>query len=294
MANTKHEDAIMKMGFDYFRDTILKQLGINYEFVDSGPTELVDVAVRSMYMDFTFLTTEDIYIHIEFQTTDGGVNDLRRFRVYEAGYSYKTGKQVITYVIYSGGIREVRDQLQCGINTYRILPIYLNDQSADSVFERIKEKSESGEDFTEEDYAALSLTPLMAGHLSRKDTIKEAILLAKQSKQLTAEKTMAMLYALADKFLEGKDLKEIKEVVAMTRIGQMLLDEGMEKGIARGIEQGMAKGMEKGIEQGYSLARAQMTELNRKLLDANRIEDLRRASEDEEFCRKLMEELDIK
>ena len=28
MANTKHEDAIMKMGFDYFRDTILKSLGI--------------------------------------------------------------------------------------------------------------------------------------------------------------------------------------------------------------------------------------------------------------------------
>ena len=26
MANTKHEDAIMKMGFDYFRDTILKSL----------------------------------------------------------------------------------------------------------------------------------------------------------------------------------------------------------------------------------------------------------------------------
>ena len=72
----------------------------------------------------------------------------------------------------------------------------------------------------------------------------------------------------------------------MTRIGQMLLDEGMEKG----IEQGIAKG----IEQGYSLARAQMTELNRRLLDANRIEDLRRASEDEAFCRKLMEELDIK
>ena len=64
----------------------------------------------------------------------------------------------------------------------------------------------------------------------------------------------------------------------MTRIGQMLLDEGMEKG----------------IEQGYSLAKAQMTELNRRLLDANRIEDLRRASEDEAFCRKLMEELDIK
>ena len=29
MANAKHEDAVMKMGFDYFRNTILKTLGID-------------------------------------------------------------------------------------------------------------------------------------------------------------------------------------------------------------------------------------------------------------------------
>ena len=40
-----------------------------------------------------------------------------------------------------------------------------------------------------------------------------------------------MLYTLADKFLKGKDLEEVKEAVAMTRIGQMLLDEGMEQGM---------------------------------------------------------------
>ena len=54
MANTKHEDAIMKMGFDYFRDTILKSLGIDYEFVNLGPTELIELTIHSLYMDFTF------------------------------------------------------------------------------------------------------------------------------------------------------------------------------------------------------------------------------------------------
>ena len=34
MSNTKHEDAIMKMGFRYFRDQILKMLGIDYDYVD--------------------------------------------------------------------------------------------------------------------------------------------------------------------------------------------------------------------------------------------------------------------
>ena len=58
MANIKHEDAILKMGFEYFRDTILKTLGIDYEFVESGITELVELTIHSLYMDFTFLTTD--------------------------------------------------------------------------------------------------------------------------------------------------------------------------------------------------------------------------------------------
>ena len=69
MANTKHEDAVMKMGFDYFRNTILKTLGIDYQYEEIGPTELVELTIHSLYMDFTFLTTGGFYVHTEFQTT---------------------------------------------------------------------------------------------------------------------------------------------------------------------------------------------------------------------------------
>ena len=278
MANTKHEDAIMKMGFDYFRDTILKSLGIDYEFVNLGPTELIELTIHSLYMDFTFLTTEGFYIHIEFQTTDKGENDLRRFLAYDAVYSHKTGKNVITYVIYSGGIKSVKTELNMGLFTYRIQPIYLKDRNADEVFEKIRQKQEDGTELTEEDYASLSLTPLMSGNMKIKEKIKEAVILSKKKRGLTAEKTMAMLYTLADKFLDSKDLDEIKEVISMTRLGQMLLDEGMEKG--------MKKGMKKGMEQGLLLSK--------KLLEENRTEDLDKAMKDENYMKKLLEELNIK
>ena len=278
MANTKHEDAIMKMGFDYFRDTILKSLGIDYEFVNLGPTELIELTIHSLYMDFTFLTKEGFYIHIEFQTTDKGENDLRRFLAYDAVYSHKTGKNVITYVIYSGGIKSVKTELNMGLFTYRIQPIYLKDRNADEVFEKIRQKQEDGTELTEEDYASLSLTPLMSGNMKIKEKIKEAVILSKKKRGLTAEKTMAMLYTLADKFLDSKDLDEIKEVIYMTRLGQMLLDEGMEKG--------MKKGMKKGMEQGLLLSK--------KLLEENRTEDLDKAMKDENYMKKLLEELNIK
>ena len=278
MANTKHEDAIMKMGFDYFRDTILKSLGIDYEFVNLGPTELIELTIHSLYMDFTFLTKEGFYIHIEFQTTDKGENDLRRFLAYDAVYSHKTGKNVITYVIYSGGIKSVKTELNMGLFTYRIQPIYLKDRNADEVFEKIRQKQEDGTELTEEDYASLSLTPLMSWNMKIKEKIKEAVILSKKKRGLTAEKTMAMLYTLADKFLDSKDLDEIKEVISMTRLGQMLLDEGMEKG--------MKKGMKKGMEQGLLLSK--------KLLEENRTEDLDKAMKDENYMKKLLEELNIK
>ena len=278
MANTKHDHAIMKMGFDYFRDTILKSLGIDYEFVNLGPTELIELTIHSLYMDFTFLTKEGFYIHIEFQTTDKGENDLRRFLAYDAVYSHKTGKNVITYVIYSGGIKSVKTELNMGLFTYRIQPIYLKDRNADEVFEKIRQKQEDGTELTEEDYASLSLTPLMSGNMKIKEKIKEAVILSKKKRGLTAEKTMAMLYTLADKFLDSKDLDEIKEVISMTRLGQMLLDEGMEKG--------MKKGMKKGMEQGLLLSK--------KLLEENRTEDLDKAMKDENYMKKLLEELNIK
>ena len=72
MANTKHEDAILKMGFDYFRGTILKTLGIDYDFVEEGITELIELTIHSLYMDFTFLTTEDFYIRCEMTPTSVG------------------------------------------------------------------------------------------------------------------------------------------------------------------------------------------------------------------------------
>ena len=239
MANTEHEDAIMKMGFGYFRDTILKTLGIDYEFVEPGETELVELTIHSLYMDFTFLTKDGFYIHIEFQTTDSKViADLRRFRAYEVVYSNKTGRNVITYVIYSGGITKTKTELDCGTHIYRVIPIYLKDKDADTVFRRLKEKREKGESFAEEDFADISLTPLMSGSFSKKDAIKEGILLTKQFKTITAEKTTAMLYALADKFLTGDELVEIKEVLRMTRLGQMLVEEGREEGRQEGREEG--------------------------------------------------------
>lgn len=270
----KHEDAVMKMGFDYFRDTILRTLNINYEFVDGTPTEVVEIHIDNLYMDYNFLTTEDRIVHIEFQTTnDHIIDDLLRFRVYEALLAQKEKKKVITYVIFSGEIENAKTELDCGIYTYRVNPIYLTGHDADEIFRTVKVKLEAGERLSEEDFANLTLTPLMKSKMSRKDVIKKAIQTVKQEKQVTAEKTMAMLYTLADKFLSAGELEEVKEALSMTRLGQMLYDDGLKKGREEEAQR--------------------ISTLTSRLLKEHRLEDLQRSTEDDEFREKLMKEFGI-
>ena len=162
----------------------------------------------------------------------------------------------------------------------------MGEKNADVIIEKLKVKKNTGQSLTEDDFAWLSLTPLMGGEMSRKDKIKESILLAKDEHTEISGKVTAMLYALADKFLSGNELDEIKEVVTMTRLGQMIMEDGIQKG--------MQQGMQKGIQQGEKQGERKIWTLNKCLYSANRIDDLQRAIDDPAYQKQLLEEFGIK
>ena len=51
------------------------------------------------------------------------------------------------------------------------------------------------------------------------------------------DKIEAVLYIMADKFLESAEKKELMEAVGMTELGQLLVNRGIEQGIEQGSEQ---------------------------------------------------------
>ena len=116
MKKPNYEDFIMKRAMDIFAEEGLKFFGIDKKVKDNGPTELVVLESKNMYMDYTFLMEDDSYIHFEFQTTDKGIDDLMRFRTYEALLNHQTKKEVITLRKemdrlnkFLGGIREMKE-----------------------------------------------------------------------------------------------------------------------------------------------------------------------------------------
>ncbi len=63
------------------------------------------------------------------------------------------------------------------------------------------------------------------------------------------------MYIMAEKFLNGKDLEQFKEEVKMTRLGQMLINDGIETGIEKGIENFIKLCKEFNLSQSDTLTR---------------------------------------
>lgn len=230
MKPTNYEDLIMKRAMDLFAEEGLKFFGINKKVKELGPTELVVLETKNMFMDYTFLMEDDTFIHFEFQTTNKGKTDLRRFRAYEALLSHQTGKDAVTYIVYSGNIKNSGNILQTGINEFKVNTISMASKDGDKIYNDIVEKIKSGIEITKQDIISLTFTPIMAGKIGIADKIINAIHVIKDINNDYKNDIESILYAFANKFLSGKDLEKVKEELRMTELGKSLIQEGIEKG----------------------------------------------------------------
>ncbi|MEY8412254.1 hypothetical protein AALB51_13540 [Lachnospiraceae bacterium 62-26] len=86
-------------------------------------------------------------------------------------------------------------------------------------------------------------------------------------------KIEAVVYVMADKFLDQVDMEEIKEGISMTRLGQMLVEMGRTEGLKEG--------------------RDEVNKLHNRLIKEGKYKELERATEDEEYQKHLITEYGI-
>lgn len=229
----QHEDAVLKASMQFFAEEILPYFKIEGKVVSFGPTEIVQLELHKQFQDFNFIMDSGVWKHFEFQSTNEGLKGLKRFRNYEASVSYQYNVIVETYVVFSGNIKNPMTEFSEGFNTYKVHPIILQRHNADILLTKLKEKQTRGETITREDLISLVLSPLMAGDTSIKDRITTAYGILKKAKDINktdGAKAEAMLYAFADKFLDAVDLEKLKEEISMTRLGQMIWEDGKAEG----------------------------------------------------------------
>lgn len=77
--------------------------------------------------------------------------------------------------------------------------------------------------------------------------------------------------------------------VLLEKYRKKAVEEGIEKGMEKGIEKGIEQGIQKGLEQGKN----HLALLIGRLLEAGRMDDLKRVSYDEDYREKLLKEFGL-
>ena len=123
----------------------------------------------------------------------------------------------------------------------------------------------------------------------------------------TARQDDNALGKLAKDFKEANP-KEIQSDVLSRRVSSLkegkldregekkmnvLLEKYRKKAVEEGIEKGIEKGIEQGIQQGLELGKNHLALLIGRLLEAGRMDDLKRVSFDEEYREKLLKEFGL-
>lgn len=242
MVRPKYEDIIMKRVMESFAQSGLRFLGIDEEVVGPAETEMVVLELSDLLMDYTFLLSDGSYLHLEFQSTDKGAQDLRRYRKYEALLSDKKGKDVYTYVVYTNDIAQPQTHLLTGFNEYRVQAVTLSAWDSRQVLQEVEAALAEGS-LADEQLTALAFVPVMTHHEERIEVLSEAVQLSHQVADTQKKMDIqSILFAFANKFLNGNDLARIKEEIVMTQLGQMIYEDGHKIGIMEGEEKGKLEG----------------------------------------------------
>ena len=138
--NLHHEDLALKTAAQYFGEELMPLLGITGKAKYVAPTELIKLEARQMYQDFNYVSADNTWIHLEFESDSITTEDLRRFREYEATTSRTYQVQVITYVICSSQVRKPITKLTEGISIYRIKAVRLKGRNSDRLFALLEAK----------------------------------------------------------------------------------------------------------------------------------------------------------
>ena len=146
----------------------------------------------------------------------------------------------------------------------------------DYIYREISDKIRRHENLSEEELLQLMVLPLtVKGKEKKQELVVKMVELANQipDREQTI-RVLAGILTFSDKIIDDTYRNKIKEEMRMTKIGQMIFEEGMEEG----IEQGEKK----------------LAELTRKLIEDARTGDLLKATSDAAFRESLYHEYGMK
>ncbi len=243
------KDVLSKILAENFKEKSLSVYGIDVPKIkDVLPTNLPAVQANEMRLDNLFLLMDDSVALIDYESDVKWTNNLKYLnyiaRVLERYKKREMPKSFRMIVIYTADVERAPDEFSVGCLTLKLEHAFLSKIDSTEVVRQITARLERGEALSDEELMKLIILPLTYKGKERKEqAVKEAVELAKRIED-GGEKSFVLsgILVFADKIINAKTAEYIKEVLKMTQVAQLLMEEGRKEGREEGRKSGISDG----------------------------------------------------
>lgn len=204
------------------------------------PTNLPAIESNELRLDNLFLLNDDSLAIIDYESDFDKENFVkyigyiaRVIKRYARQKLLDSLREIRMIVIYTADVEHADCIYNLGGLILTLEAAFLVQLDSDAIFHTLSEKIEREEPLTEEELLQLMILPLtVKGTAAKQQFILSTVGLAKKLPDHTQTlRVLAGLLTFTDKVIDETYRDRIKEEMSMTKIGQMIFEEGVEKGM---------------------------------------------------------------
>ena len=245
----QNKDITSKLMAETLKGKSLAAFGLpELKIVDILPTNLPVIESNELRLDNLFLLSDCSLAIIDYESSFSRENFVkylnyiaRVIRRFAVRRELKDLKQLKMVVIYTADVERAEERYDLGGLILIVESAYLIHLDGSQIYDRLKHKIDAGEKLAEEELMELMILPLtVKGKKRKQETIEKAVTLGKRLPDREGQlKVIAGILTFTDKVIDRAYAKKLEEEMQMTLVGQMLMDEGYQRGMEKGMEKGI-------------------------------------------------------
>lgn len=237
----QNKDIVSKLFGDRMKGKPLSLFGLgsNLKVVDVRPTNIPIVQARELRMDNLFELEDGSVAILDYESAYKKANFTKYGRyimdVIDRYLREEKEPDIHMMVLYTADIEEAKASMERTACRIQVEASYLAGVPSEEWMEDARKRIEEG-NITDEMLMHLVILPLTyKGEEKKQKAIKDCVDLAKQIPDKEQETfVLAGILSFTDKVISEKTKQYIKEVLGMTQVGRMLMDEGRQEGRREG------------------------------------------------------------
>lgn len=241
----QNKDIVSKLFGDRMKGKPLSLFGLrsNLKVVDVRPTNIPIVRARELRMDNLFELEDGSVAILDYESAYKKANFTKYGRyimdVIDRYLREEKEPDIHMMILYTADIEEAKTSMERTACRLQVEASYLAGAPSEEWMEDARKRIEGG-GINDEMLMHLVILPLTyKGGEKKQKAIKDCVDLARKLSDKEEETfVLAGILTFTDKVISEETKQYIKEVLGMTQVGKMLMDEGRQEGRQEGLRQG--------------------------------------------------------